>query len=632
MFDLVQRNKRISQVILAIIIIPFAFFGMDAYFSDGPGGRDVARIGDISISTVEFDRELTNRQDEMRRSSEGQVDNSLFATREFRAAVLENMINDRVLAMYALDNRLAVPSQQLQSMIAAEEAFHVDGRFARDRYEMILASQGMSPQMFERGVAQDLRTQQIVQAFGQSAFAGKTSVQQLVDIQLEERTVSGLLFPLDRFEGKVEIAPEAAEAYYKENQSDFLRPARLQAEYVVFNRAALSEGVEISEDVARAYYDANQERFGLPEERSARHILIRVAASASDEEVAAAEEKAQKIVEELRANPASFAEVAKRDSQDPGSASAGGDLGTFGPGVMVPPFEEAVFGGKVGEISDVVRTDFGFHIIEVTGITPTTVQPFEEVRDEIVQEMAEQEASRRYPLLAEQFANTVYEQPDSLAPAAEALGLEVQRSDWISREQAELGGFSDPRLTSALFSREARELGENIEAIEVERGTMVAARVAEYEDAKQLSFEEVRERIEERLRREEAGRLAREEGDAALATLREGGEVSGDWSDSFTEMRGSPSLPPEAARAVFSVAEDDVPGYVASTLPDGAYAVFHVEGIDRIEVGDDAPEVRMLGMQYDRLVAEQEFTAFVLALREMYGVEINASALSPDED
>ena len=627
MFDLIQRNKRISQVILAIIIIPFAFFGMDAYFSDGPGGREVARIGDISINTVEFDRALSNRQDEIRRASSGQVDNAIFATREFRSAVLDNLINDRVIALYAAENRLAVPALQLQQMIAAETAFHVDGHFSRERYETILASQGMSPQMFESSVAQDLRVQQIVQAVGQSAFAGEAAVQRLVDVQLEEREISGLLFPLERFEGEVEITAEEAETYYRDQQKSFLRPERLQAEYLVLDRGLMAQSIEIEEEAVRSFYEANRDRFGQPEERSARHILIRVTAGAADEDVAAAEARALELLEEVRAMPESFAEVAERASQDPGSARQGGDLGFFGPGMMVPPFEEAVFGGEVGEISDLVRTDFGFHIIEVTAIKPTTIQPFEEVQDEITLELAEQEASRRYPLLAEQFANTVYEQPDSLEPAAEALGLEVQRSDWIFREGAQLGGFSDERLIRALFSRDTREAGENIEAIEVERGVMIAARVAEYEEATQLSFDEVRERVEAQLRAEEAARLARQQGEDALAKLSAGEEVEGDWSEPFTEVRANPSLPDEAARAVFAVPATDVPAHVGATLPDGAYAVFRVDSVGKVEIGEDSPEVRMVGMQYDRLVAEQEFTAFVLALREQYGVEIRAAAL-----
>lgn len=627
MFELVRKNKRIAQLVLAIIIVPFAFFGMDAYFSDGPGGQEVARVGDSRINTLDLDRAMRERQEQIRRASGGQVDSALFATREFRRAVIENLINDRVIAMYIADNRLAVTAQQLQEVIAAEEAFRVDGRFSRERYETVLANQGMSPTGFESSLAQDVRTQQVVQAIGQSAFAGDAAVRGLLDIQLEERIVSTLLIPADRFAADVQLADGAIEAHYRRNLAAYMQPARMKAEYVVLDRAAVRKGINIDVGRARAYYDANPARYGQPEERSARHILVRLAPGASEADVTAADEKAQRLLEQVRANPASFADVARQESQDPGSAGVGGDLGFFAPGAMVQAFDEAVFGRSVGEIGDLVRTDFGFHIIEVTAIKPSSIRPFDEVRDEIVEELAEQEVSRRMPLLAEQFANTVYEQPDSLAPAAEPLGLEIRRTDWMTRENAELGGFADARLINALFAPETRAAGENVPAVEVERGTMISARVAEYEDPRQLSLDEVRADIEAQLRQAEAARLARARGEEALAALREGKSVPGRWSEPFAETRGGPTLPAEAARAIFSAPVDALPTYVGASMPDGAYGVFRIDSVGKLDIGPDAPEVRTLAAQYDRLIAEQEFTAFVLALREKYGVEIRAAAL-----
>lgn len=627
MFELVRKNKRIAQLVLAIIIVPFAFFGMDAYFSDGPGGQEVARVGDSRINTVELDRAMRERQDQIRQASGGQVDNALFATREFRRAVIENLINDRVIAMYIADNRLAVTAQQLQDVIAAEQAFQVDGRFSRERYETVLANQGMSPTRFESSLAQDVRTQQVVQAIGQSAFAGQAAVRGLVDIQLEERIVSGLLIPAERFADEIQLADGAVEAHYRRNLAAYMQPARLKAEYVVLDRAAVRKGINIDVGRARAHYEANSSRYGQPEERSARHILVRVAPGATEADMAAAEDKARGLLEQVRADPASFAEVARRESQDPGSAGVGGDLGFFAPGAMVKDFDDAVFGRAVGEIGDLVRTDFGFHIIEVTGIKPSSIRPFEELRDEIIEELAEQEAARRMPLLAEQFANTVYEQPDSLAPAAEPLGLEIRRTDWMTRDNAELAGFADARLINALFSSEVRASGENVEAIEVERGTMISARVAEYEEPRQLSLDEVRADIEAQLRQVEAAKLARARGEETLAALREGRSVPGRWSEPFAETRGNPSLPAEAARAIFSAPVDALPTYVGAVMPDGAYSVFRIDSVGKLDIGPDAPEVRTLAVQYDRLVAEQEFTAFVLALREKYGVEIRAAAL-----
>ena len=632
MFDFIRNNKRLAQIVLAILVVPLALFGMDAYFSDGPGGREVARVGDSAISTAEFDRQLLERQERIRRDSEGQVDAGLFKTREFRQAVLEGMINDRALQLFMAESRINVPAAQLQELIASEAAFQVDGQFSRERYEAFVASQGMNVAMFEYTLAQDLRQEQVVQGIGRSAFAGRAAVKGLVDIQLEERVISELSFPRERYEADVTISDEVVETFYRENAEAFMRAPRLKADYLVLDAAAVGREINIDAGRLRTFYEGNPSRYGVPEERRARHILIRAASSASDAEIEQAQAKANELLAEVRANPARFEEIAKRESQDPGSASRGGDLGFFGPGAMVPGFEEAVFGGEVGKTSEVIRTDFGFHIIEVTDIKPAQLQPFDEVRDEIAEELLAQEVSRRMPELAEQFANAVYEQPDSLAPAAEALGLEVRRSDWLSRDSAKIAGYDDARLMDALFDPQTRANDENVPAVEVERGVMVSARVVEYEEAAQMSLEEVAGSIRARLRADEAARIASERGEDALAKLRAGERVSGRWSDPYAEQRGSPSLPGQALRAVFSVDAETLPAYAGAQMPDGGYVVFRIESAGKLEIAEDAPEVRALGRQYDNLVAEQEFAAFVRTLRQRYGVEIDQTLVAPEQN
>ncbi len=631
MFELVRKNKRIAQVVLAIIIVPFAFFGMDAFFSEDQGGAEVARVGDYTITTQEFEQAMRERQERIRRESGGQVDSALFRSREFRRAVLESLINDRTIAMFAIDSGLAITAEQLQDTIAREEAFQENGSFSRSRYEQLLQAQGMTPAMFERSLAQDLRTQQIVQSFGQSAFAGEATVQRLVDIQLEERVFSTLRFAPEDFESGIEIADEAVQQHYDDNKDRYKQPPRLRAEYLVFDEEAMLADVSVDEDKVRAYYEANQDQYGRPEERRARHILVRVPGDADEAARAAAREKAEALLAEVRAAPERFAEIASESSEDPGSARDGGDLGFFAPGAMVEAFDEAVFGREPGEIGDVVETGFGYHVIEVTEVKPSSVSPFEEVRSQIEDELRRQEASRRFPVLAEQFANTVYEQPDSLQPAADAMGLEVQTTDWISRAEGSIAGFDEPRLLDALFDPETRALGENIEAVEVERGTLISARVAEFEDARQLPLDEVRADIVAELRAAEAARLARERGEQVLAELRDGSDAERGWGESVSMPRGNPELPAAAARAVFTASVETLPTYVGAPLSGGEYGVFRIEEVIQPEIGLEDPQVQAFAQQYDRLVAEQEFAAFVAALRDQYGVEIRAAALEPPE-
>ena len=627
MFEAVRKSKRIAQVILAIIIIPFAFFGMDAYFSDGPGGGELATVGGSKITAAEFDRALREQQDRLRESMGEEVDRAMLDSPELRRAVLDNLVNQRVLALHSAKNRMVVTQQQLQAVISSLPAFQSEGRFSLERYENVLRAQGMSPAVFEARLGQDLRVQQLARAVSESSFAATASARRFLAAQLEGREIRELRFAPTDVMGEVQLADAAAQRYYDANPARFERPARVRAQYAVFDKQALLDQVTVSDEAVQQFYAANQDRFGQPEERRARHILIPAGSSA--EEKAQARDKAAAILAKLRSEPGRFEELAKAESQDPGSAERGGDLGFFGRGAMVKPFEDAAFGLDKGQISDLVKSDFGFHIIEVTDIRPATVRPLEAVREEVVAELKGQEASRRFAEQADQFANTAYEQADSLQPVADLLKLEIRESDWIERGATKIGPFENEKLVNALFSDDAVKHKRNVEAVEVASGTLVSARVLEFEPAQRLSFESVRPIIEQQLRAEEAARLARERGEAALAAANRGEEVAGEWSAPRTVQRGNPALPAAAMGAVFQAPTGKLPVHVGAAMPGGNYAVFRIQKVERPELAADDSRVKAIAEQYERLMAERDFSAFLAALRERYEVVINAEALAP---
>lgn len=634
MLETVRSNKRVAQVILALLIVPFAFFGMDAYFTDNGAGAEVATVGDSKISTAEFDQALREQQDRLRQSMGGEVDRAMLDSEPVRRSVLDNLVNQRLLALYASDNRLAVTQQELQQVIGGVESFQVDGQFSLDRYQAAVRAQGMSPAVFEARLAQDLRIQQVAQAVGDSAFVAKASAQRFLAAQLEERQVSTLVFPVAQFLSEVKLADDAAQKFYETNGARFEQPARVQAEYVVFDQDAVVERVSVAEADARKFYDANADRYAQPEERQARHILITVDAQASAEDKAQARAKAEAIVGQLRDKPARFEELAKAESQDPGSASRGGDLGYFGRGAMVKPFEDAAFSLAKGQISDVVETDFGFHVIEVTGIRGGTRRAFEDVKKEIVTELKHQEANKLFAEQAEMFANTVYEQPDSLQPVAEALKLEIRTTDWISREGGTIGEYSHPKLLDGLFADDATKKGHNVEAVEVQRGKLVSARVKNFEPAKRLPFEQVKGEIEKQLRQDAAAALASERGEAAVAALRKGetsAQLPGAWTSAQNLQRGRPTISAAAMSAVFSAPVATLPAYVGTAGLNGDYTVYRIDSVNRPEVGRDDPRVAAMTGQYQRLIAERDFSAFLRALRERYGVTVDAVAVRPQQ-
>jgi peptidyl-prolyl cis-trans isomerase D len=627
MLEAVRKNKRIAQLILAIIIIPFAFFGMDSYFSDGPAGAELASVGGTKISAAEFDRALREQQDRLRESMGESVDRAMLESEELRRAVLENLVNQRMLALHAATNRMVVTQQQLQEVIASLPAFQSDGRFSLERYENVLRAQGMSPAMFEARLGQDLRVQQLAQSVSESSFAAAASARRFLAAQLEEREIRELRFAPADVMAEVKLADDAAQRFYDANPARFERPARVRAQYVVFDEAALLEQVSVSDEAVQQFYAANPDRFGEPEQRRARHILI--PAGSSPDEEAQARDKATAILARLRSEPARFEELAKAESQDTGSAERGGDLGYFGRGAMAKPFEDAAFGLEKGQLSEPVRSEFGFHIIEVTEIRPATVRPLDAVREEIAGELRSQQASRRFAELADQFANTTYEQSDSLQPVADLLKLEVRQTDWIERDGGKVGPFENEKLLTALFSDDAVKHKRNVEAVEVARGTMVSARVLEFEAAQRLPFDAVRAIIEQQLRAEEATRLVRERGEAALAAVSRGEQVAGEWSAPRKLQRGKPALPAAATQAVFQAPSGKLPAHAGAAMTDGSYAVFRIEKVERPELAGDDPRVKAIAEQYERLMAERDFSAFLAALREQYEVVINTAALNP---
>ena len=630
MFEAVRNNKRIAQIILAILIVPFAFFGMDAYFSDSATGNEVAKVGGSAISAYDFDQALREQQDRLRANAGGQVDRALLESAELRRVVLDNLINQRVLALYAAENRLVVTPQQLQETIAAVPAFQEEGSFSLQRYENLVRAQGMTPATFEARLAQDVRVQQIVAAVGDAGIVPQQSARRFLDAQLESRSVREFRLSAKALAADVKVDDAQIKAYYDANPVRFEQPARLQAEYLVFDRAAVERGIAVADDEVRAFYDGNPQRFGVAEERQARHILLALDQGAEQAEVDRVMAEARALVEALRADPARFAALAKEKSQDPGSAGNGGDLGFFARGMMVGAFEDAVFALDKGAIGEPVRSEFGVHVVQVTDVKPSAVKPFEEVREEIVAELRAQEAGRRFAELAEQFSNTVYEQPDSLQPAAEALGLKTATTDWISRDSAP-AALADERVISALFSDEAVQKNRNTEAIEIGNGTLVSARVKAFEPARRLPLEEVRERIVELVRVEQGRVKAASGGEAMLAALRKGEPAAASWGEVRKLQRGAPGLPAAAMQAVFSAPAGALPAHVGVQSAEGDYVLYRIEAVERAQIGDEDPRVAAVAGQYRQLLAGRDFGAFLSELRQRYEVTINPTALQVEQ-
>jgi peptidyl-prolyl cis-trans isomerase D len=620
MFEVVRNNKRLAQGILAIVTVPFAFVGLE-FLKAGAGDTEVARVGGAPIYQTEFDRAMRNQQDRLRRTVGAQASLAMLESDELRQAVLDNLVNNQMLARYAEEMRISVSAEQLAQIILQDPNFQEDGKFSPTRYRELLARQQMNPAMYEAGLAQDARAQQLVLSVGEATVVAKASVQRVLDAQNEKRVVREWRFPLAAKLGEVSINDEVIQKYYDDNAARFERPARVKAEYVVFDEAALRDRISVSEDEIRQSYDKNIGRYAMPEERHARHILIEVPEGADDAQVEAARRRIDDLAAQLRKSPARFAALAKEFSQDPGSKELGGDLGFIAREQMDQAFEDALFLQKKGDIGIPVRSSFGFHIIQVIAIREAKTQAFAAVHDEIAAELRKQAAGQRYAELAEKFSELVHEGSDSLESASRELGVRIQNTDWIERAAGGIGAYQSQELMNELFSPDSTEGHYNTSAVSVGVNALVAARVVEYESAQRLPLSEVKGAIETQLKREQAQRLSTETGAAALAALDKGETVAAKWGEPRTLQRGLPIVSPVASHAIFAAQVTTLPLRLGVELPGEGYAIYQIDSIERPAAVEDAAVLASITSQYARLLAERDFSAFLATLRARYKVK-----------
>jgi peptidyl-prolyl cis-trans isomerase D len=450
MFDSVRTHRRWLMLFLVVLIFPsFVFFGIQGYNSFFEQEGAIARVDGAPVTQQEFDQAQRDRIERLRQTFGQDFDPRLLDTQEARASILDGVLLNRALTSEANKSGIVVTTDRLREVIASIPAFQDDGKFNYDRYKAYVASQGMSEPMFEQRVREDLRKQVLVQGVAGSAMVPRDVAERLDRMLREQRQIRELRFPAEQFQAQVSVTDAQVAEFYEKNRALFETPESARVEYLVLSPDTMTVTAPVSEADARAYYEQNKARFGTEEQRRASHILI----TADGSDKAAARRKADELLAQVRAKPSEFEKLAREHSRDPGSAAQGGDLGFFGRGMMVKPFEDAVQKLKPGEISDVVETDFGFHIVRLTEVKPADAKPFEQARADIERDLKSQRAQGEFAKAADQFTNLVYEQADSLQPAADALKLKIQQVDALTRRGAP--PFINARVVDALFSDES---------------------------------------------------------------------------------------------------------------------------------------------------------------------------------
>lgn len=636
---LITIRERASGVIgwtvAGVIILVFAVWGIGSYF-EGVSEIIVATADKIEINQQTYQQAMSDRRRRLVQMMGRNVDAELFSSTAFKRQVVEELIDTTLQNETLHASGFRISDAQLAALIQNTAVFHTDGQFDRDRYELLVQNSGMTIQGYESYQRQQGVVDQLVRGLGQSAIVSTNSIDKAWKLLDQRRIASYTTLEFDNFLDDIQVSETAIEKEYQANLDGYFEPASIQVDYLKLSVEDLGTRLDVDEaDILRMYED-NPDRYRQPGSRSASHILLSVSPDAADAQIDQVRQRASEIVARARGGE-SFASLAEVNSDDKGSAKRGGELGVIRPGTMVKPFEDAVFVMGEGEISEPVRTQYGFHVIRLDRITESRVQSLDQVRSEIEIEVRRLRAEERFNELAEILGSTVFEQPDSLEPAADHLGVKVMRSEWFTQDAgtgiAEFQGVRD-----AAFGNEVLIDGLNSELIEIDQDNLVAVRKVDYRARRQLDLNEARPGLEKRLRAVEASDRMERAGEDLVARLKSGA----DWDELLIAHKLARVRLPETTETLLEPLEQVVARVVYAALvplsgqivyggeriSPARYAIYRLE---RVEFGDpaNASEEDRLGVE--KILSSRRGGEMVIGwrqgLRKVAKVQINEELL-----
>lgn len=613
----------IAKVILALITIPFALFGIDSYLNQSAGDVAVAKVGSEKITLQEFANTMESVRNRLQ--SEGQkVDAEMLDSPELKKSVLDGLIARRLVSLEVNRANFKISDEQLNQHILGMPEFQQDGKFSEDIYQKTLSQNRLTAAKFEASMRADLQAQQAKDGLKNLVFVPDGLAEKTLQLAFQQREVSVLDFKASEFIAKVNVTPEQVSAYYEKHKEKFKVPEQVKLEFALLSAAGLVGEVSVSDEEVKQFYDENAAKFGGDEQRQASHILIGFANDAEKEE---ARKKALDILAQVKKNPKNFAEFATKYSQDTGSAMNGGDLGSFGRGAMVKPFEDAVFSMKPNQVSELVESEFGYHIIKLTGITGESGS-FDALKLQIKGELIFQKAQAKFAELSEEFSSVVYENSTSLQPVAKKYNLQLQTTPLLSRADG-AKYFKNDKIMALAFSDEVMKDKRNSEAVEVSPGNLVSVRVIEYKPEAPKGFDDVKNGIEALLKLEAAMKLATEKGEQVLAKLKAGEATNDlDWMPAVTvDRKNAQGLTDALMRQVFRINDENLPAYIGFVDENKAYNI--VKLIDTHNpLADDADTKQVAKQEFKSALANEFMSAYVGSLRAKQKVDVRSNLLT----
>lgn len=627
MFDFIRKHTKVTMALLFLLIVPsFVLVGMNSNGPSGGNGGVVAVVDGKDITQPEWDAAHQNEVNRLR-ASMPTLDIKLLDSPEARYGTLERLVRDRVLAAAAAKGGLVVADQKLQRLYAEDKAIAAfrlpDGKFDRAGF---IAQTGMAPEQYEAGLRADLATRQVMLGVAGTGLASKAIADVSLNAFFEKREAQVARFNTADYAARVNPGDAELEQFYKDNPSLFQAPEEASVEYVVLDLDSVKKSITVNEQELKTYFEKNAQQLAGNEERRASHILIEAPASAPAAEREKAKEKAQQLLAGVRKAPDSFAEVARKNSQDTGSAAAGGDLDFFARNAMVKPFSDAAFAMKKGDISDVVETEFGFHIIKLTDIKAPRQKSYEEMKPALEAELKQQLAQKKFAETAETFSNAVYEQSDTLRPIAERLKLEVKTAAKLTRTPlaGATGVLANPKFLASLFSPDSVEKKRNTEALEAGPSQLVSGRITQYTPARTLPLAEVKDRVRARLQQQRGAEMARKDGAEKLAAWKTSPSTAVFPAAVVISRDQTQQLPAPVVSAVLSADTSAMPALVGVDLGPQGYAVVNVRKV-LPPPEQAAAAAQQAQAQYTQWWTSAESLAYYNILKERFKADIKVS-------
>ena len=612
-------QTKAAQVILALVLIPFALFGIDSYLNQAGNNLSIAKVDGYKIALPEYNRAIENVRNRM--MSEGKkVDPAMFDSFEFKESVVDGLITKQLINNDIKKSQFKITDQQLSQYIIGMPDFQKDGKFSQELYDKVLQNNQLNPKKFEESIRNDLLIQQVRDGLQKLTFIPPNNLTETLKATSQQREVTVAEFKTKEYMAKANISEKDMQAFYDQNKSKFLAPEQVKAEFVVFSLTSILPSITVSEDEVKAFYKTNADKYQNQQQREASHILIAASKNAAPAEKAKAKAKTEDILSQIKKNPKQFEELATKYSQDPESAKKGGDLGAFGRGMMVKPFDDAVFSMKVNEISGIVESDFGYHIIKLTKVIGEG-GGFDAIKPQIKAELIYQKAQDKYAALAEDFSNKVYEQSSSLDVVSKKFNLPIQKTDWISRNESDKF-FKNEALMNALYSKESIKDRRNTEAIEVTPNNLISARVVDYKAQSTKPFAEVKKSIEDYLKFEAAKKLVATEGEAALKSVADASRKI-DWQATvLVDRKNTKGLSQAVTNHAYKMPTDKLPSYSGFVDGNNGYVIVKVSKV-AFPNDDNEENKKEFASSYTEALSSEYLSAYLKGLKAKSSVSVN---------